>query len=194
MANNDFLNNDEFLEEIRKYQKKKVELINKIDPELKLTEKKLKKFDPKKIWGKDTEKNIEKLTVYNHYKNKLVSNKLGSMLITLIENYSHSKKFNRYTELEDFKSDAIIACFKALDKFDINRNKPFSYFTTTTYRSFLASIKEKYENDNFKLDLYEEYYHDQGKVFVNEVKKDILKSKKKKDNLSNIKKSKKENK
>jgi len=186
-----YIDNKEFLEEIKMYQKKKIDLINSIDSSLKMNYQKLKKFNPEKIWGNEMcSESIEKMIMYNKFKSNLATNKLGTMILELIKHYARSPQYNRYHELDDIKSGALIACLKALDKFDIQKDNPFAYFTTTIYRAFIATITQKYEDDNLKMELYEEYYRDQGQIFVNEIKKDMISNKERKNKIAQQKEEK----
>lgn len=180
-----YIDNKEFLSEIIQYQKKKIDAINSIDSTLNMNHKKLRKFNPQKTWGNEMcEDSIEKMSKYDKIKNRLASNRLGEMILELIKHYARSPQYNRYQELDDIKSGALIACLKALDKFDIQKDNPFAYFTTTVYRAFIATISQKYEDDNLKMELYEEFYREQGHIFVNEIKKDMIENKKRKNQIA----------
>jgi len=185
--NGNYVNNSEFLEEIKKYQDKKVKLINRIDPSLKMTLTKLKKFNYIKTWKETDGKGNEMLEEYNKLKGSLINKKVSNILFEMITRYGRKRSFNGYKELDDMKSEAYMACMKALDKFNTEHLNPFAYFTTVTHRAFLLFIKMKYEVDNFKMDLYEEAYRSQGKVFVNEIKKTMNEEKERKQKIKQMK-------
>jgi len=111
-----------------------------------------------------------------------VPEKLGTMISLLCEKNTHIDSYRNYPreDKEDMRTDASIACIKALKGFDTTRNNPFAYFTRIVHNAFTYYLKQKYKNDNFKLELIESEYIKANKPFNNEIKKDMIESKKRK--------------
>ena len=115
-----------------------------------------------------------------YFENKKPSENLARMLCLLAENISHSNYFRRYNDadLDDMRSDAVIACLSALPKYETSRENPFAYFTRVVLNAFKYYLKRKYKNDNFRMDLIEDVYIQNNKPFVNDIKKDYMKNNK----------------
>lgn len=126
---------------------------------------------------------IEEIDKYN--KIKIISPRLGEMFLLMCEKIQHQSFFRRYSfhDLEDMKTEALITIFKGLSNYDIEiSSNPFSYYTQIIINAYKQFLKKKYKNDNFKLELIEEYYAQNNIHFDNEIKKDIIKNKKNKKN------------
>jgi len=121
------------------------------------------------------------LEMVEYNRTKVISNKLGKKIQLLAKHIARLPSFSRYfhADLDDMKTDAIIACLKSLPKFDMKLKDPFAYFTTVVLNAFKYYLKRKYKNDNFRMKLIEEIYTQNDKQFTNEIKKDIIESKKK---------------
>ena len=117
----------------------------------------------------------------------VISNELACMIKQLTEKYSHSSNWKRYNhcDLEDMRSDAMIACIKALSKFSLDRTNPFAYFTEVVKNTYKYYMKKKYNDDNFKMELVEDAYSQANKPFTNEIKKDINQHKRDKQMRAN---------
>lgn len=77
-----------------------------------------------------------------------VTEKLGTMIIDMVDSYARKPSFNGYTDIEDYKGEAIIVLMESALKFDPNKSdNPFSYLTTCLKNSLLQSI----ENDKKKI-------------------------------------------
>jgi DNA-directed RNA polymerase specialized sigma24 family protein len=73
-----------------------------------------------------------------------MTDQLARMLMLLVDRYSRSPQFNRYSFKEDMKSEAILnLCNNAL-KFDpAKSSNPFAFYTTAAYRSFLQYLADE---------------------------------------------------
>ena len=112
------------------------------------------------------------------------TNKICEYFHAMAKNISHKYSYRRYyNEIDDMIQEAVINCLKGVNKFTGEKYKnpnPFSYFTTTIINSFNLFLKKKYKYDNFKMEIVEEYYKEKNMPFLNMIKDDIIKSKKKK--------------
>lgn len=78
---------------------------------------------------------------------------IAECFVKIAEGLSITSKWRNYSELEDFKSEAVMTCIKYVDKFDPDKfDNPFSYFTTTcvnamqySKKKFLKSLYVKYK-------------------------------------------------
>jgi DNA-directed RNA polymerase specialized sigma subunit len=133
---------------------------------------------------KNTKDYIDKEEFYKemllYVETKQASDNLAKMLCLLAKNISHSSYFRGYNDadLEDMRSDAVIACLSALPKYETSRENPFAYFTRVVLNAFKYYLKRKYKVDNFRMDLIEDVYIQNNKPFVNEIKKDYMKNNK----------------
>jgi DNA-directed RNA polymerase specialized sigma24 family protein len=73
-----------------------------------------------------------------------MTDQLARMLMLLVDRYSRSPQFNRYSFKEDMKSEAILnLCNNAL-KFDPARSSnPFAFYTTAIRHSFLQYLNHE---------------------------------------------------
>lgn len=107
-------------------------------------------------------------------------NKLGKMIISLVNHIAMRPNFSNYSYLEEMKSNAIITVWKGLKSFNIEKtNNAFSYFTTAVMNAFIFIInKEKTlaeKRNNFAQDLIErinlkDEYRFAKKRFTQEIK------------------------
>jgi len=113
--------------------------------------------------------------IKKYQKTMIISRELGLILQILSKKISHLPSFRSYSkeEVEDMRTEGIIASMQALSKFNIKRKNPFSYFTMTIINSFKQYLKKKYKDDNFTLAIIEDAYHAENKLFINEVQGEI---------------------
>lgn len=119
----------------------------------------------------------------NYKESGKINNNLGKMFMLLAKKNAKHGNFCRYfhADLDDMKTDAVIACISALPKYDFDREDPFSYFTSVVLNAFKYYLKRKYKNDNFRMKLIREMYVHLNKPFTNEIQKDINETKKSKN-------------
>jgi len=124
---------------------------------------------------------LAEMLKYNETKKP--SDKLGKMFMSLAKNNARHSSFCRYfhADLDDMKTEAVIACLLALPKYDFSREDPFSYFTSVVLNAFKYYLKRKYKNDNFRMKLLREMYIQANKTFTNEIQKDMNETKKEKN-------------
>jgi DNA-directed RNA polymerase specialized sigma24 family protein len=69
----------------------------------------------------------------------------------LVDRYSRSPKFNRYSYKEDMKAEALInLCNRALT-FDPNRtSNPFAFYTTAIHNSFIQFLNNEKKQRNIR--------------------------------------------
>lgn len=93
--------------------------------------------------------------VKSHEIGKCTEN-LGKMFMLLCEKYSHHYYFKDYGRKygrafkEDLISCGLHACLKAWDKFGLEFNNPFSFFTTCIFRAYIGYLAKEYKQGNIK--------------------------------------------
>ncbi len=78
-----------------------------------------------------------------------IPDSIGLAITKIAKNYANVHSFRNYSFKDEMIDDAIVACIKAVDGFDVTRsNEPLSFFTTCCYFAFLQRIefedKQKY--------------------------------------------------
>jgi len=72
---------------------------------------------------------------------KLMHNRIGVNIMSIIDHYATLHKYRGYSYLEDMKLLAMEHCMSGLQKFDTEKFKsPFWYFTKSVYHAFLQEI------------------------------------------------------
>lgn len=81
-----------------------------------------------------------------------VTDDLAKMLMLLVDRYSRSPKFNRYSYREDMKSEAIInlACNAALKFNPEKSSNPFAFYTTVIHNSFIQFLNSEKKQRNIR--------------------------------------------
>lgn len=67
---------------------------------------------------------------------------LAKFFLVMATKMTEARCFAGYTFKDELIGEALITCFKYLDRFDTKRKNPFGYFTSVIYFSFLKTIKE----------------------------------------------------
>lgn len=81
-----------------------------------------------------------------------ISNRLGEIMLKLVEKFATQHYYRGYTFKEDMISEAVVHNIAKLPNFDTDKfTNPFSYFTQCTYFSFLTYIARE------KKELYTKY-------------------------------------
>lgn len=90
--------------------------------------------------------------IIKYKKNKIISEKLGEMLIKIAKRYASKGNFSGYTYKDEFIGDAIYRMVEQLDKINIKhpRCNCFSYLTQTCHNKFIAKITEEKKYMRFK--------------------------------------------
>jgi len=65
------------------------------------------------------------------------------IILKMIDKYATKPNFCGYSYIDEMKSEATVHCLKAVMKFDISRDNPFSYLTTTIHNAFLIVLKKE---------------------------------------------------
>lgn len=83
-----------------------------------------------------------------------LSDKLAKMLYMIAERYSYSSSFAGYSFREDMVSFAVVNLCANWHKFDPAKSEnPFSFFTTSTFRSFLQFLSDEKRQRNIRDEL-----------------------------------------
>ena len=82
---------------------------------------------------------------YKKTKDKKVANQIGAMFILISERLLRKANFCDYTEdrKSEMISDSTYFMWRFLDRFDVTKDNPFSYFTTVAFRAFLQYLNEQ---------------------------------------------------
>lgn len=80
---------------------------------------------------------------------KKLYNKLGNMFLLIAQNLLNKSNFINYTNdrKNEMISDATFYMCKYIDRYDINRDNPFSYFTRIAFNAFLQYLNDRRERD-----------------------------------------------
>lgn len=84
------------------------------------------------------------LVEYQKQKTKKISNKIGNIFLAISQNLLNKTNFINYSEdrKDEMVSDAVFYMVKYIDRYDITKKNPFSYFTTIAKNAFLQNINE----------------------------------------------------
>lgn len=78
-----------------------------------------------------------------------VTEELGKMFMTLAERNVNHRNFVRYPYREDLISVGVLACMKAINKFDPSvGSNAFAFFTTVIHNDLKQYIKREYNQQN----------------------------------------------
>ena len=73
-----------------------------------------------------------------------ISEKLGHMLLLIVNNYVRKVNFSSYTYRDDMKGHALLHLTNAALKFNPERsNNPFAYYTQITKHAFIQVLKQE---------------------------------------------------
>lgn len=94
----------------------------------------------------------ELLIDYSNTKNRKSYQTIGKIFQKITENIIRMPSFVNYplSLKQDMVSDALYLMVRYLDRFDISRDNPFSYFTMICFNAYLLNIKRYYlHNDRY---------------------------------------------
>lgn len=83
----------------------------------------------------------------------VMSERLGSMFISIATNYANKGNFTGYTWKKDMIGEAVYTCVRYAHNFDPDKqskSNPFAYFTKICYHSFLNFIKKQKKHSDIK--------------------------------------------
>lgn len=102
-------------------------------------------------------KNKDLLIEISIYKQtEIFHNKLGSMILQIVDGLAHRPNFYGYTYIEDMKSEAHLAILKGLKNFDPNKSSnPFAYITQIGWNAFIAFINKEKKKSKIKNRLFD---------------------------------------
>jgi hypothetical protein len=82
--------------------------------------------------------------ICDYHKTNIVSEELHLLMFNLAKNVASKSNWKDYTWKEDMISDAYLKCILKLDKFDMERDNAFGYFTTLI-NNFYIDVVKKYK-------------------------------------------------
>jgi len=82
------------------------------------------------------------LKEYRENKNKKTQNEIGKCFLLISKNLLNKSNFINYTQdrKDEMISDAVFYMCRYIDKFDIERENPFAYFTMIAKNAFLQNL------------------------------------------------------
>jgi len=104
----------------------------------------------------------EEIRKFQHGEDRIMSDKLGMMLIALANKYASRPNFSGYSYKEDFIGDAIFRMVQQIDKINLEHPKCncFAYLTQICYHVYLAKIKKEKKFSETKELLKDQYFDD----------------------------------
>jgi len=83
-----------------------------------------------------------------------ITNTLGTMLIKLVEKYSHKGNWRGYSYVDEMRGQALVQLSQVALQFnEAKSDNPFSYFTNCCYRSFLGVLGLEKRNQGIRDDM-----------------------------------------
>lgn len=85
-----------------------------------------------------------------------ITNKLGKMLMTLVDRYGQRANWRGYTYLDEMKSRALLQLSAAGLQFDESRSdtpNPFAYYTVMIQNAFTCVLNSEKKNQNIRDDI-----------------------------------------
>jgi DNA-directed RNA polymerase specialized sigma subunit len=79
-----------------------------------------------------------------------VPDSIGVEIINIAENLATRFNFKKYTYIDDMVADGILAALKAVDFFDPERGKPFTFLNFIIWRAFVNRIRKENKEHTFK--------------------------------------------
>lgn len=123
-----------------------------------------------RIRGKGKVKTVKKHYINNQEllqellkfkKDKIASERLGELFLTLVDNYATKSNFCHYTYVEEMKSRAIFFLLKYSLSFNPEKsNNAFSYCTQIVSNAFKQVIKKENKYIEGKKKFVEEFFRD----------------------------------
>jgi hypothetical protein len=104
--------------------------------------------------------------IREYYRTDIVTNYLGESLKKIAVGLSFAGNFINYSYKDEMIGDAMVKMYQALKykKFKLDHGfKPFSYFTTIAFHSFISRIKKEKKHHQ----LIEEYRDRQYELMIN---------------------------
>lgn len=88
---------------------------------------------------------------YKETRSRKTFNEIGKAFLLIATNLLNRASFINYTKdrKQEMISDATFFMVKYVDKFDVSRNNPFSYFTMVAKHAFLQNINSYTRRDGF---------------------------------------------
>jgi len=92
---------------------------------------------------------LKMLIFYQKTKDRKIANEIGKIFILIAERFIRKSNFIDYTEdrKNEMISEATYYMWRFIDRFDITRDNPFSYFTTVAKNAFLQYLNERKKYD-----------------------------------------------
>lgn len=90
---------------------------------------------------------------------RVISNRLGEMMMLVATKYASKYKFNRYTYKAEMISDAVYRMIECVEKLNPEKN-PFSYMTAICHTQFLKAIDRNKKTSAREKEIKERVYQD----------------------------------
>ena len=92
---------------------------------------------------------------YDVVDNRILSDKLGNMMIAIGDKLLNHSSFRSYDpELKlDMRGQFFLKLIKGLKNYNFKFNNPFAFFTTCAWNSFLIVINQHYKHQNIRMNL-----------------------------------------
>jgi DNA-directed RNA polymerase specialized sigma24 family protein len=92
---------------------------------------------------------LKMLVKYQKTKDRKVANEIGKQFILIAERFIKKANFIDYTDdrKNEMISDATYYMWRFIDRFDVSKDNPFSYFTTVAKNAFLQYLNERKKYD-----------------------------------------------
>lgn len=114
------------------------------------------------------QRQLTNLTAKQRY---LIDDFIGKSILKICIKYSTKFNFARYTYRDEMVSSAIVACTKAIDKYDTQYENPLAYFTMIAHNAFIQYIVREKKQSYIKRELLTNMNsHD----FLNNINEDEL--------------------
>jgi DNA-directed RNA polymerase specialized sigma24 family protein len=92
---------------------------------------------------------IELLKEYQQTNSKKIHNEIGKTFLLISQNLLNKSCFMNYTQdhKDNMTSEAVYFMTKYIDRFDLSRDNPFSYFTRIAFNAFLQYLNDWKKRD-----------------------------------------------
>jgi len=86
----------------------------------------------------------QQLKEYHETGSRKIFNELGKSFLLIARNLLNRANFINYTpdRKDEMVSDAVFYMCRFIDKFDLEKKNPFSYFTMIAYHAFLQNLND----------------------------------------------------
>lgn len=114
---------------------------------------------------------LKMLTRYQKTKDRKLANEIGKIFILITERFLRKASFIDYTNdrKDEMISDATYYMWRFVDRFDVTRDNPFSYFTTVAKHAVFQYLNERKKYDDMFTSIdYIEYFKNNENIIIEE--------------------------